>query len=75
MSPTRYRQQHLRAGQRARGEFIAKSGSTTRSSGSGCFDPVVSFDLPLPLPVTDAEIRLVAAYLGDVINQILSEPE
>ena len=50
-----------------------QAGKGTR--GSGCFDPVVSFDLPLPLPVTDAEILLVAAYLGDVISQILSEPE
>jgi hypothetical protein len=46
------------------------------SSGSGRrFDPVISFDLPLALPVTDAEVRLVAAYLGDLITQILSEPE
>jgi len=27
----------------------------------------------LALPVTDAEVRLVAAYLGDLIHQILSE--
>jgi hypothetical protein len=27
------------------------------------------------LPVTDAETGLVARYLGDLINQILSEPE
>jgi hypothetical protein len=47
----------------------ASSGSSRR------FDPVVSLDLPLAFPVTDAEVRLVAAYFGDLINQIVSEPE
>ena len=31
-------------------------------------------DLPSELPITDRERQLVAAYLGDVINQILAEP-
>jgi hypothetical protein len=47
----------------------------SKSRGSNRFDPVVSIDLPLALPVTDAEMGLVATYLGDLINQILSEHE
>ena len=45
------------------------------AGGSRRFEPVVSVDLPLEVPVTDAEMRLVGVYLGDLIDQILSETE
>jgi hypothetical protein len=32
-------------------------------------------DFPSELPITEAEQQLVSAYLGDMIRQILSEPE
>ena len=32
-------------------------------------------ELAFDLPITDTERQLVSAYLGDLIRQILSEPE
>ena len=57
------------------GAELGPRSADSKSRGSNRFDPVVSIDLPLALPVTDAEMALVATYLGDLINQILSEPE
>ena len=55
------------------GAELSPRSADSRSRGADRFDPAISVDLPLALPVTDAEVRLVAAYLGDLIHQILSE--
>jgi hypothetical protein len=57
------------------GAELSPRSADSRSRGADRFDPAISVDLPLALPVTDAEVRLVAAYLGDLIHQILSEPQ
>jgi hypothetical protein len=57
------------------GAELGPKSADSESRGSNRFDPAVAIDLPLALPDTDAEIGLVATYLGDLINQILSEPE
>ena len=57
------------------GAELSPRSADSRSRGADRSDPALSVDLPLALPVTDAEVRLVAAYLGDLIHQILSEPQ
>ena len=50
------------------------SGRRMRVRG-GVANLTVSSDLPDAIPVTDAEIDLIMAALGDTIARILNEPD
>jgi hypothetical protein len=57
------------------GVSVAYSSGNFQSTPKHYGPPSIVTDLPETLPVTDDERRLISVYLGDMIRQILSEPE
>jgi hypothetical protein len=57
------------------GTIRASSPATITATAKTLWNPSVVTELAPNLPIVDAERQLVAAYLGDLIEQILSEPE